>query len=164
MGIIWKYDLELLRDTLSMIDLQLEKLHRACHNDEMADQLGYFDRGEYVIGLGFVACQQFITSTLGRNAFERSQKLKIGPIRKAGLTVVEIVNHAANYWKHNDEWGCEANPRARVIIETFEQLGCSLNLDYPLSCVLSVLIGPDDFRFNTIIIKLEEWADIIRIP
>ncbi len=57
---LFDYDLELLRDIVGTIDRHLEMIKQQSTEVEDPNSFGYFDRGEHVVGLGFVACQTYI--------------------------------------------------------------------------------------------------------
>lgn len=60
------------------------------------------------------ACQSYLASTSSDLKVKKVVALKHGPKHPSGLTIVEIINHAANFGKHDDEWSlfppnpCEA--------------------------------------------------------
>jgi hypothetical protein len=42
--------------------------------------------------------------------------LQLGPKHSDGNTIVKIINDAANYWKHNNEWSLDKTPKRRELI------------------------------------------------
>ncbi len=70
---------------------------------EECDQFGNIDRAERITGLGFVACQAYITYVHHFTNMQKSNSLSFGPCHRTGKRIVDIINHAANYWKHHDE-------------------------------------------------------------
>lgn len=73
------------------------------------DSSGLCDRVEFLAGLSFAICQKYISATmswfnLGENKFNKDNALKLGPLYKDATTHAQIINAAANYWKHSDEW------------------------------------------------------------
>lgn len=65
---------------------------------------GLCEQAESIVGLGFTICQKYITGTLGWIRVEKESALKKGPFFSEKLTYAQIINAAANYWKHHDEW------------------------------------------------------------
>ncbi|MGX9726780.1 MAG: hypothetical protein ACTFAK_05520 [Candidatus Electronema sp. VV] len=73
------------------------------------DSSGLCDRSEFFAGLAFTICQKYISTTiswfnLGENKFNKDNSLKLGPLYTDTTTHAQIINAAANYWKHSDEW------------------------------------------------------------
>jgi len=152
--------LELLRDLVQLIDQQIEKINHLCSEVDDPDSIGYFDRGEHVIGLGFVACQTFMSSVYGKLGISKRDALAIGPSHSSGNTKAQIINHAANYWKHNNEWNPGKKDKRRENIEkAFESVGFSVDLDYPLSNILAELSLLREARFQYVLGSLEVWKD-----
>ena len=67
------------------------------------DAYGVCDSAEYLIGLAFVLCQRYITSTIG-SEIDKTMALALPPTHSNGKAIAQIVNVAANAWKHSDEW------------------------------------------------------------
>ncbi|PZR71847.1 MAG: hypothetical protein DLM73_14975 [Chthoniobacterales bacterium] len=105
------YDLDFLRRYLALIDAQLANVTDAARGCYDADQFGMLDDFESVAGLGFVACQRYLAATLGWMKLTKHIALRAGPKHAAGVSVAEVINHVANYWKHQDEWNGEAPSR-----------------------------------------------------
>ena len=157
------FDLDLLVEILTVIDSQLDTILRGWNDAAEADEFGYFDRAEHIAGLGFVACQAYMTSTYGFMNVEKPKALASGPRHKPGQTVVEIINHAANFWKHYDEWHLEkGTTRHDRIIAAFETLGSPVDLDYPLNGILAELVDPQPASFKPLVVKLARWRDDLR--
>src|SRR5689334_5073745 len=137
-------DLNLLQQLVHIIDQNLEQMSQQAVEADDPDSLGYFDRMEHLTGLGFVACQTYISSICGSLRFEKHQALGIGPLHSSRQTKDQIVNSAANYWKHNSEWILEKNDRQRKRIEeSFDLVGFPIDTDYPLCGVLTELVSPE---------------------
>ncbi len=81
-------DLSFLEDILIMLDAKLLdldcKIHEARNNSNDPEALGLFDRGEYIVDMGFAACQKYMTSTFSPKAIKQSSSLKIGPNHENG--------------------------------------------------------------------------------
>ena len=159
-NVLIQYDLELLKELVQLIDQQIGKICQLCSEVDDPDSLGYFDRAEHVTGLGFVACQTFISSVLGNLGVSKRVALAIGPSHSGGNTKAQIINYAANYWKHNNEWDQNKKDKRREIIEkAFESVGFPVNIDYPLSGVLTELSLPGEARFRSVLCALDVWKD-----
>lgn len=87
----------------------------------------------------------------------------MGLVHPTGQRIVRIVNDAANFWKHHDEWHRDKSPaRHKKIQDTFTAVGFPVALDYPLSGILSVLAGPGGAAFKPLVAKLAAWRDDLR--
>src|ERR1700735_1235113 len=98
------FDLDFLKDFFTFLDEKLEDLQRRIEESPDPDQMGLIDDGEYLAGLGFVACQRYLSSTFGPKNIEKKDALDIGPKHIGGRTYARFLHSAANYWKHADEW------------------------------------------------------------
>jgi hypothetical protein len=162
--VLWDPDLDMLAEVLLVLDRQLETILDGWQDAaEEAEALGYFDRAEHTTGLGFVACQAYMTATYGHLKIQKSIALTAGPLHRSGQRTVQIINHAANYWKHRDEWHldkCTTN-QTRIRI-AFDAIGFPVDLDYPLSGVLTELASPDLAAFKPLVGQLVKWRDDLR--
>ena len=157
-----EYNLEHLRGLIIFIDEQLQDISQESVEADDADSFGYFDSAEHTIGLGFVACQTYMAAVYGYLSIEKNKALSVGPIHDSGQTIVQIINHAANYWKHNSEWPLERSSQRRETIEkAFESVGFSVNLEYPLAGLLTELVYPADAGFKPVIHLLEKWKKVL---
>jgi hypothetical protein len=157
------FDHDLLVEVLAVIDGQLDTILRGWSDAAEADEFGYFDRAEHITGLGFVACQAYMTATYGFMNLAKSRALSLGPRHKTGQTIADIINHAANFWKHYDEWhlekGIAKHDRTRA---AFESLESPVDLDYPLSGILAELAVPQPPSFKLLADRLALWRDDLR--
>lgn len=153
-------NLNLLIELIDIIDQQLDNTIRQSTKVDDPDGFGYFDSAEQITGLGFVVCQTYVATVCGRLWVEKEKALSVGPLHPSGQTKVQIVNHAANYWKHNGEWSLDRSPKRRMIIEdAFESIGFSVDTEYPLSGVLTEVASPEPTGFKPVIAALELWKD-----
>ena len=156
-------DLDMLAELLAVIDAQLESVLRGWRDASEADELGYFDRAEHATGLGFVACQAYLTATYGFLNVKKVPALSVGPRHKSGQTIVEIINHAANFWKHHEEWHLDKSQAHQDRVrKAFDTVGFSVDLDYPLSGILTELAVPDAAAFKPLLGKFEQWREKVR--
>ena len=159
---IWDFDLDLLRDVTSPIDTRITEVE--VH--ELADALGDLERLEHLVGLGFVACQAYLTSTLATLSIGRDYRqaaFDAGPRHTSGLAVAAILNHGANYWKHHPEWEVEErSKRGQHARAALDSIGYPAESDYPLANVLYELVRPQPTSFAALIPQLEAWRDALR--
>lgn len=161
--VAWDPDLDLLVELLAVVDNHLAALGAKWQGASEADELGYFDRMEHMTGLGFVACQCYLVSVYGRLSYPKTLALPKGPCHHSGHPVVEIINHAANYWKHYDEWHLDkAQVRQERIRSAFGSMGFPVDTEYPLSGVLAELASPNSAAFAPLVSPMTEWREVLR--
>lgn len=160
---LWiEQELETLLALVRLLDQQLGELSDRSMEAEDADAYGYFDTMEHLIGLAMVAGQTYVATVCGAIAVEKRSALKKGPSCSGGKTKVEIINHAANYWKHNNEWGAERSDRRRQAVEeAFDSVGFPVGTDYPLSGVLTELSDPKFASLGALAGILCEWKSAV---
>jgi len=163
-NLVLKFEAKHHRDLILMIDNQLESLIKEAMQSGNPDGLGYFDSAEHLTGLGFVTCQAYMTAFYGILGISKSKALSIGPIHSSGARIVEIINHSANYWKHNNEWPNRENNHHKLkITKVFDSIGFPVEGEYPLSGVLTELSLPSSASFESILFKLEKWSDELKM-
>lgn len=157
-------EFHLLREITALIDERLDCIDRAIENCPDPDGWGYFESADVSCGLGFVAIQQYLASTAAFCRVDKSTALKLGPTHASGLTVAAGVNHAANWWKHCDEWQLGKTRKSEAAtIEGLEVLGViDDGKSYILTCALAKLVAPKDWRFRELLPFIKEWHDDLR--
>ena len=152
------HETKLTKELLETLDAKLEAIVDECNAVDDPDAMGYFDSAEHVTGLGFVTLQTYLAAVYGILRINKGTALNIGPKHQDGNTIAKIVNDAANYWKHNNEWSLEKSSKQRELIEsTFESVGFPIDLEYPLCGVLTELSVPNYASFIAVFNKLEQW-------
>ena len=153
------YDLNVLQEIASVLDERLDAIERQIESGAEADWYG--DTAEGFCGVGFVACQQYIVATASWLKVGKGTALGCGPVHPCGNTVASIVNHAANYWKHSDEWelGNSQAQEARTQ-DGLDAILADFESGYPLTVILARLVHPSKKRrFGELIPLLIEWRD-----
>ena len=160
---IFDPDLDMLTEVLAVFDRHLAAILEGWEDASEADSLGYFDRAEHITGLGFVACQAYLTATYGFANVKKSDALSMGPRHASGQTIAQAINHAANFWKHHDEWHLDKSlAQQDRIMRAFDSIGFPVDLDYPLSGVLTELAVPGPAAFAPLLPKLDQWREEVR--
>lgn len=151
-------EFHLLEGLVAPIDVRLDQIDEAVRRCPDPDGWGCFDSADAVCGLGFVAIQTFIVSTAAFSGVKKGDALKLGPHR-SGKTVAESVNHAANWWKHCDEWqlGEGGNREAREM-EGLRAIGVPVDDGcHVLLATLARLVSPQSCRFNSLLPLINDW-------
>ena len=149
------YDLEALRHLSGVLDIQIDALTAEASLLSDPDGSGVFDQMESIAGLGFVACQTYLAATYSQVRLAKNRALTFGPTHFSGISIVALLNHAANFWKHRDEWSLQNNniTARNCMIETFDRIGCSVTSDYLLVNCMFELSGTNE----------ESWRDALRM-
>ncbi len=160
-GEAYDWDLQFLESVLKLLDSHLEELDRSSREVPDPDSWGVFDHYEEVCGIGFVACQRYLAAIYGSLKLEKHTALAQGARMACGFTVARAVNHAANYWKHHDEWPPVEGKRELDTRRAIESFGGRIGVDYPLSSVLAGLTSKPH-RLGALLGRLEAWREEIR--
>ena len=159
-NIILNYKVKLTKELIEVIDVKLNLIMDECNSIDDPDAMGFFDSAEHVTGFGFVALQTYMTAVYGILIIEKRIALTKGPKHESGNTIASIVNDAANYWKHHNEWTLDkGTQRKKIIRSTFESIGFPIDLDYPLCGVLTELSSPNYASLNALYTELLEWQN-----
>lgn len=155
-GELWR-----LRELLDLLDGKIADINGQVANSRDPDSEGLCDRGEYFIGVGFVALQQYLAETIMFTGISKADALKLGPNHESGNTCVEIINSCANWWKHEPEsW--DKNKVSRNGEKTRDHvLSVSESSDYALSNVLWSFCKGGELGFLSVIPVLEEWRNAV---
>jgi len=154
-------ELQLLSELLATIDAKVFEVMTLIGVSVDPESEGLTDRGEYFIGVGLSAIQQYLTDTLTLTGISKSRAFDIGPRHSDRFTFVAVVNAGANWWKHSAEWvGQPAQNRLalktqEIVIEVAD------TEDYPLSNVLAKLQGTSQITLSTLLPNLVLWRSAV---
>jgi hypothetical protein len=123
----WSFDFgrESLDETCALVDARVASLLDLLRERPESGHLDLPEVIEYLIGLGFAACQGYTTGVCAETGVSRQQALDLGLHHSSGPTIAALVNHAANWWKHCDEWSDPPDTSAQQTIEGLAALGIS---------------------------------------
>lgn len=158
---ILDFDLSFLKEATTLVDGRLDQLKGQAITHPDPDTYGLYDQIEYITGFGFVACQTYVNAVANfSKCKDKKRWLAVGPKHRKGRTMVELIDAAANYWKHSSEWDLDdLKPRQRQTIDVLEVLDVKIRTDYPLANVLHVMLTPRPARFANLIPFLKQWRD-----
>jgi len=161
---IFDFDLDFLRSAAALIDAKLEYLDGQVRESPDPDSFGIFDETEYITGFGFVACQTYATARVSRSKFKskKSEALALGPKHRTGRSMAQLINAAANHWKHSPEWSLDApTTQAKQTVEVISSLGVDTNGSCPIANMLYEILTPHPARFANLIPFLIQWRDTL---
>lgn len=75
---------------------------------------------------------------------------------ESGLTIVEIISHAANFAKHDDEWSLPSNS-----CEALDALFVDDN-EYSLTTILRAPVFARSNRLQALLPHLRTWRDALQ--
>ena len=159
-GRVNDYDMQFLEELLELLDGHIERLSANVPEFIDADSWGVHDSTEYTVGLGFVACQSYLAATYGDLKVEKVAALKSGPKHASGRPIVELINHAANFWKHPDEWSLPSNKgRGERVCDALDALFADDTCCYPVTTILQALVFARSNRLQALLPHLRAWRD-----
>ncbi len=158
------FDLDFLKEATALVDGRLERLEGKAEASPDPDMYGVYDRAEYITGFGFVACQTYATGVmrLSKSKVEKRDALALGPKHRTGPTMIELINAAANHWKHSPEWSLDApSPDAQKTLQVIASLGVNPQGSYPVANMLHHILTPHPARFANLVPFLTQWRDAL---
>lgn len=154
-------ELQLLSDLLSMLDCEIFRVQKMIDSSSAPESVGLTDRGEYFIGIGFTAVQQYLTDTLALTGVSKKKAFNLGPRYSHQLTFISVVNAAANWWKHSAEWLSSNRERADALHTKQVIADVTEMEEYALSNVLAELLGSPEISLSALLPNLMLWRSAI---
>jgi hypothetical protein len=161
---ILDFDLDFMRAAVALVDASLDRLQAEARSSPDPDAFGIFDEIEYLTGFGFVACQTYATAVVSRSQLKGKNReaLALGPKHRTGRSMAQLINAAANYWKHSPEWALDApTTQAAQTIEVISSLGIDANDPYAAANMLREILTPHKPRFERLVPFLTQWRDTL---
>ena len=158
----WHY--AFTRRILAAVDAEIRAVA-----DSWPDCLDEYEHQEELAGIAFVALQRYISGTLAsfRRVFptqtETDYELRGQDCPSvAGVTVVEGIWTAANYWKHHDEWpDWKAEARRKPTIHTLTKLGVTAGTELPCLSLLQMLAGDNPGALSRLLEISSSWRGAV---
>ena len=153
-------ELGILTDLYEFMDQKLSELCDLSAECRDPDASGYYDLMEYLTGFGLVALQTYLTETAASAGLRKHETFHLGPKTSSGVSKIAILNAAANFWKHKEEWVLDGGEKRKAAVESlFEEVGYSCDIDYPISGVLTELLSPLEVGFSSLLVPVKTWRD-----
>lgn len=151
-------ELSRLQELCEMLDEKLAEIESRIEESADPDLDGLCDQGEYLIGLGFVAIQQYLVETIMLTGLSKSEAYELGPKHPSGATCVGLINACANWWKHEPEW-FDAGAVPNNGLKSFDLVTeVTDSPSYQLSNVLaSFCEDGEKVGFSCVVAQLKEW-------
>lgn len=151
-------ELQILREFIGLLDDKLALVVDKIGKSKNPEGDGLYDRGEYLIGVGFVAIQQYLYETCICVNISKGEAFMRGPAHSTGATWVKIIHEAANWWKHEAEWFKSGEPRDPTYAIVHSVIGTN---EYPMSNVLAAFTEGHCLSLNSVISRVIEWRDAL---
>ena len=156
------FDLSCLNDAAALVDSKLELLDQRAKQSLDPDSDGIYDRAEYLVGFGLVACQTYLTASISMSGRDRDGALNLGPSHECGHSVAKLVNAVANYWKHAPEWTYPLSRREQATADLIGSLGVDIDRSYVMVNALSEIVRPCEHRIRYVLPLLSQWRGALR--
>jgi len=156
------FDLQLVQELLHALPERLLPIVQSL-DPEFADMIGDYDSADQLVGVAFATAQVYIGSAARRHRVTKDKALSVGREHSSGATLVQMINHGANFWKHADEWDWQSPDKRRtVIVDMLERVGVSED-DYVLSSLLAKLLEPEAIDLRRLGPLLEQWRQALEL-
>lgn len=153
-----------LQGLLAMLDVKLAELDAAIKKSADPDTDGLLDHIEYIVGVGLVATQQFISETSVFTGLNKDKAYSMGPRHRSGIAYIQAIDSAANYWKHEAEWWRDLDALQSSSLKTRVHVGTIADCtDYQLSNFLFALSDNYEIRFKCLVPIITKWLDELKI-
>ena len=158
--------LGLLSELLTILDEKVTEVNRLIAHSTDPESDGLTERGEYFIGVGLSAIQQYLMDTLTLTGIEKNCAFNLGPQYSHKLTFVAVVNAAANWWKHSAEWKWQDQEQQNKLAQRTQETVLEVVVDkeglwYPLSNVLAALQGTHEVTLSALLPNLVLWRSAV---
>ncbi|MBV5347411.1 hypothetical protein [Lamprocystis purpurea] len=154
-------EMALLADLLAMVDKEILRVQEKIKASKDPETDGLLDRGEYFVGIGVTAIQQYFSDTLTLTGIDKKTALELGPKHSKNYSIFQVINAAANYWKHSAEWYSESELRKdaqRTIQVVSEVSGTNY---YMLYNSLHALLRSSDVTLCSLLPMLVLWRTAV---
>lgn len=151
-------ELSYLAEVCSMLDEKIKIDYAKIKAARDVDIDGAGDHCEYLIGLGFTAMQRYLVDVLDMSKINKNDVLKLGNKFSSEFSIAEIINHAANWWKHEPEWTMIAfDEKELTSNKTINAVLEHAEYPYALSNILGELLKEQEFCLSNVLPHLIKW-------
>ena len=93
-----------LQELCGLLDSKVSEITERISQSSDPESEGLFDYAEYFMGTALCAMQRYIIDVLDMKKIKKKEVLNLGPKFNEEESIIEIINAAANWWKHEPEW------------------------------------------------------------
>ena len=159
------YGLGPLRDVEDVVRAGIHKLFERNKTESWFDGLWMNEYGEVLVGSLFVACQAYcvgcvadinkIREALGLEALGKIDGYRSHSSSNNKFSAIELINAAANCFKHRDEWG-ETWPN-NLTGQTLEAYSVTSGSEFPLNEVHQII--ESKLGYTNLCDLVSEWRE-----
>lgn len=165
-------EIYLLKQALDLYDVKIRDIDDKITRSSDPDSDGFFDLGEYFIGLGFIAIQCYFDAVINQFNLEKKDALSLPPkYEDCDASFAELINAGANHAKHQNEWwntwfqGKNLSSHAMQNCNSILKISRDV-VNYPKSIIIAEILRPqnaEEFTLSRTIPIIEQWRnEIIR--
>lgn len=157
------YGLGPLTDVEDILMAGLNKLVERNENEPWFDGLWLNEYGEVLFGSLLVACQAYCVGCLndinkiredfGLKALSKIEAYRDHSSSRNNFSAIELINAAANYFKHRDEWG--ALWPNNLTSQTLATYSITSQNEFPLKEVQEII--ENELGYSKLCFLLSEW-------
>lgn len=150
-----------LKEICMMLDEKIKIDYEKIKAARDVDIDGAGDHSEYLIGLGFTAMQRYLLDVLDMRKIKKHEVLNLGNKFSSELSIAEIINHAANWWKHEPAWTTIALDEKELTKDNATLDTILENAEYPyaLSNILGGITKENEFCLSSVLPHLLKWRE-----
>ena len=161
--------IEPLHDVVVGINAGLAAIHERLNAEEGFGGVTGREHAEPLFGIGFVAAQSYALGTVsdlnsvrtsrGKPKIEKLDCYACDTITiMGGVTRIQLINAAANYFKHHDEWPRWPTGADRGAHDTkvLSSVGITANTEFPCIAAVDLLCG-SSWELIVLHQMLKEW-------
>jgi hypothetical protein len=161
-GEVFDCRFDALDEVVAVVDGHLARLEASLAGcSGLLDQYEVYDSFDHFIGIGLAACQVYMAGICRELGLSKRQALGLGPLHESGQPKARLINHAANYWKHSDEWGDSPDSLGLRTLDGLSVLDFD-GIDFPLMDMLRDIGGFSEsrgMRLRCLLAELLAWRD-----
>jgi hypothetical protein len=151
-----------LEELFSLLDVKLSGIECEINNSADPDTDGLFDQSEYYVGIGLVAAQQYLAETATFSGIDKDKSYKLGQRHHTGISYINAINSAANYWKHEAEWWKDLDTLNNSNFKTRNDVGTIADTEhYQLSNFLFALSNNKEIKLKYLIPIIKDWLNAL---
>ncbi|QEY12319.1 hypothetical protein [Cellvibrio sp. KY-YJ-3] len=156
-------ELYYLQELCGLLDLKLAEIAEKISHSYDPESDGLLDYAEYFMGTGLCAMQRYILDVLDMKKIKKIDVLNLGVKFNEGTSIIELINAAANWWKHEPEWPfpLEYEKSSKQTKETLDLVLGNSAYPYVFSNFLASINPEKELSVSALIPYLVEWRSCV---
>lgn len=152
-----------LQELCGLLDFKISEIAERISQSSDPESEGLFEYAEYFLGTGLCAMQRYIIDVLGMKKIKKKEVLHLGKKFNEEESIVEIINAAANWWKHEPEWPfpLEYETSGELTKKTIDLVLGNASYPYVFSTLLATISPSEKLSVSPLIPYLVEWRSCV---